>query len=176
MEEDGLSGQFLSQPLHDLVDTVFRLQSRGWLRRQVWEFAHQMLDLWVGDTIDHFLAAKLRIVRSEETVAKALTWLHKFLWPGGEWMGRANLKKKRPQPVDPNVVKRLLLDRGKQAAVSTLLGKNNYRRGVVDLLDMIQSPTYMKQIGVNVVEAVLVALFPELKGLVMEIRSMGTAQ
>lgn len=37
-----LDSQKLSAPLHELVDTVFQLQSRGWLRRHIIELARQV--------------------------------------------------------------------------------------------------------------------------------------
>jgi len=37
-----LVSQKLSAPLHELVDTVFQLQSRGWLRRHIIELARQV--------------------------------------------------------------------------------------------------------------------------------------
>ena len=39
---EGYEFQKLSAPLHELVDTIFQLQSRGWLRRHIIELARQV--------------------------------------------------------------------------------------------------------------------------------------
>ena len=55
--------------------------------------------------------------------------------------------------------------------LTQLLGRNSYRTGIRELYHLIQSPTMMKQVGYNVLETVLLAMFPELDKVVMDIRS-----
>ncbi|KAL6776573.1 CPLD29 [Auxenochlorella protothecoides x Auxenochlorella symbiontica] len=80
--DDGLS---VSAPLYELVDCVFQLATRGFFRRQVFAVARQVLSLVAGTTIDEYLTARLRSLRSEHTIGRAIAGIQAALWPGGVW-------------------------------------------------------------------------------------------
>ena len=50
-----------------------------------------------------------------------------------------------------------------------LLGRGSYMKAMKDVYDLLQLPTFVRQIGYGVVEIVLLALFPELKDLFAKI-------
>ena len=54
-----------------------------------------------------------------------------------------------------------------------LVGREAYRSGVSDVLDMISSPTLMLSLGHAVLKVVIVSLFPRLKPLYAEIEGGG---
>ncbi|XP_054778084.1 uncharacterized protein LOC129286073 [Prosopis cineraria] len=70
-------------PILKLVDKVFQLQKRGWLRRQVFWISKQILQLAMEDAIDDFLLRQIHWLRSEDTVAQGIRWVQDILWPGG---------------------------------------------------------------------------------------------
>ena len=57
--------------------------------------------------------------------------------------------------------------------VGRLVGKDAYRSGVSDVLDMISSPTLMLSLGHAVLKVVVVSLFPRLKPLYADIEGGG---
>lgn len=67
------------------MDCIFQLQTRGFFRRQVYGVARQVLSLFAGDAIDLFLVSKLRLVRQEHTLGRAIQLIQSSLWPGGTW-------------------------------------------------------------------------------------------
>lgn len=73
----------VSVPLLNLVDLIFQLQGRGWIRRQVLWIAKQILQLGMGDAIDDWLLGRIQWLRREEVVASGIQWVREILWPDG---------------------------------------------------------------------------------------------
>ncbi|XP_022763320.1 uncharacterized protein LOC111308904 isoform X1 [Durio zibethinus] len=73
----------VSVPLLNLVDKVFQLKRRGWLRRQVFWISKQILQLVMEDAIDDWLLRQIYWLRSGDTVAQGIRWVQDVLWPGG---------------------------------------------------------------------------------------------
>ncbi|CAI8618363.1 unnamed protein product [Vicia faba] len=78
----------VSVPLLNLVDTIFKLKKRGWIRRQVFWMSKQILQLVMEDAIDDWLLRQIHLLRKEDTVAQGIRWLQDFLWPGGTFFLR----------------------------------------------------------------------------------------
>ena len=58
--------------------------------------------------------------------------------------------------------------------VGRLVGREAYRSGVSDVLDLMSSPTLMLSLGHAVLKVVVVSLFPRLKPLYAEIEGGGS--
>ncbi|KAK6253594.1 hypothetical protein QUC31_015314 [Theobroma cacao] len=85
----------VSVPLLNLVDNVFQLKRRGWLRRQVFWISKQILQLVMEDAIDDWLLRQIYCLRTEETVAQGIRWVQDVLWPGGTFFTRVgNIQNK----------------------------------------------------------------------------------
>ncbi|KAI4295607.1 hypothetical protein L6164_035633 [Bauhinia variegata] len=85
----------VSVPILNLVDKIFQLKKRGWLRRQVFWISKQILQLVMEDAIDDFLLRHIHWLRKEGTIAQGIRWLQDVLWPGGTFF----LKVGTPQVV-----------------------------------------------------------------------------
>ncbi|KAL2347860.1 hypothetical protein Fmac_001860 [Flemingia macrophylla] len=70
-------------PILNLVDNVFQLKKRGWLRRQVFWISKQILQLVMEDAIDDWLLSEINWLRREDTIALGIRWVQDILWPGG---------------------------------------------------------------------------------------------
>ncbi|KAG5076163.1 hypothetical protein JHK82_054858 [Glycine max] len=75
-------------PILNLVDKVFQLKKRGWLRRQVFWISKQILQVVMEDAIDDWLLSEIHWLRKEETVALGIRWVQDILWPGGKFFLR----------------------------------------------------------------------------------------
>ncbi|KAK8613613.1 hypothetical protein V6N13_101371 [Hibiscus sabdariffa] len=73
----------VSVPLLNLVDKVFQLKRRGWLRRQVFWISKQILQLVMEDAIDDWLLRQIYWLRREDTIIQGIQWIQDVLWPGG---------------------------------------------------------------------------------------------
>ncbi|XP_015574610.2 uncharacterized protein LOC8275559 [Ricinus communis] len=78
----------VSVPLLNLVDKVFQLKRRGWLRRQVFWMSKQILQLIMEDAIDDWLLRQIHWLRREDIVAQGIRWVQNALWPNGTFFTR----------------------------------------------------------------------------------------
>ncbi|PPR98946.1 hypothetical protein GOBAR_AA21722 [Gossypium barbadense] len=93
----------VSVPLLNLVDKVFQLKRRGWLRRQVFWISKQILQLVMEDAIDDWLLRQIYWLRREDTVALGIQWVQDVLWPGGTFFTKlANIQSKLGDTQQPN--------------------------------------------------------------------------
>ncbi|KAK8493721.1 hypothetical protein V6N12_046858 [Hibiscus sabdariffa] len=72
----------VSVPLLNLVDKVFQLKRRGWLRQVFW-ISKQIVQLVMEDAIDDWLLRQIYWLRREENIALGIRWIQDLLWPGG---------------------------------------------------------------------------------------------
>ncbi|XP_061376324.1 uncharacterized protein LOC133318351 [Gastrolobium bilobum] len=78
----------VSVPILNLVDNIFQLNKRGWLRRQVFWMSKQILQLVMEDAIDDWLLREIHWLRREDTIAQGIRWVQDILWPGGTFFLR----------------------------------------------------------------------------------------
>ncbi|XP_057445164.1 uncharacterized protein LOC130737420 isoform X2 [Lotus japonicus] len=59
-------------PILNLVDNIFQLKKRGWLRRQVFWISKQILQVVMEDAIDDLLLSEIHWLRREDTIAQGI--------------------------------------------------------------------------------------------------------
>lgn len=87
----------LSVPILDLVDVIFQLQDGGWIRRQAFWIAKQVLQLGMGDALDDWLIEKIQLLRKGSVIASVIRRLEQILWPDGIFITK-HPKRQRPPP------------------------------------------------------------------------------
>ncbi|KAJ4962267.1 hypothetical protein NE237_022206 [Protea cynaroides] len=73
----------VSVPLLNLVDKIFQLKRRGWLRRQVFWISKQILQLVMEDAIDDWLLSQIQLLRRDDIISQGIRWVQDVLWPNG---------------------------------------------------------------------------------------------
>ncbi|RMZ54561.1 hypothetical protein APUTEX25_002136, partial [Auxenochlorella protothecoides] len=163
----------VSAPLYELVDCVFQLATRGFFRRQVFAVARQVLSLVAGTTIDEYLTARLRSLRSEHTIGRAIAGIQAALWPGGVWYQATPQYRAVQGGWVREAVAQLLLTCAPATLVG-LVGKSAYTSsGMEDVIEMMQSETLILQLGYGALEILAVHLMPELKPLFLSLKHGG---
>lgn len=85
-------------------------------------------------------------------------------------------RRSGPVPLDEDelreAVGELLFSRAPMALVR-LVGKGPYTEGVQDLFEMMQSATFMRQLGYGLLEIAALHVCPELKGLFQQLEHGG---
>ncbi|KAJ7967397.1 Phox-associated domain,Sorting nexin [Quillaja saponaria] len=81
----------VSVPLLNLVDKIFQLKRRGWIRRQVLWISKQILQLVMEDAIDDWLLRQIYWLRREDIIAQGIRWIQDVLWPGGTFFLRIGI-------------------------------------------------------------------------------------
>ncbi|GAA0141199.1 hypothetical protein LIER_02399 [Lithospermum erythrorhizon] len=192
----------LSVPILNLVDNIFQLKRRGWLRRQVFWISKQILQLMMEDAIDDWLLRQIHFLRREDVVVYIIQWIQDILWPGGIFfkrlaMAKDSQSKKASGPtqrqagrrdVNPGSfeeqleaarrasdVKKMIFN-GAPTTLVSLIGHKQYRRCAKDIYYFLQSPTCLKQLAYGILELVLLSLFPELRELIKDIHEKSLVQ
>ncbi|XP_047340631.1 uncharacterized protein LOC124944424 [Impatiens glandulifera] len=89
----------LSIPILDLVDVIFQLQDGGWIRRQAFWVAKQVLQLGMGDAFDDWLIEKIKRLRRGSVVAAGIRRIEQILWPDGIFITK-HPNRRKPPPAD----------------------------------------------------------------------------
>ncbi|KAJ3671031.1 hypothetical protein LUZ60_008457 [Juncus effusus] len=179
----------LSVPVLHLVDVVFQLQDGGWIRRQAFWVAKQLLQLGMGDAFDDWLIDKIQSLRKGQNIASAINRIEQILWPDGIFLTKHPKRRPPVQASSPNsqsqsnvltheqeieaarrakFVRELIIEKAPAALVS-LVGKKEYERCAEDIYSFIQSPVCLKQLAYELLELLILALFPEMDGVVKQI-------
>jgi hypothetical protein len=177
----------LIAPLYEVISCAFELQNQGFVRRPVITLVRQLLSLVAGGAIDELLQKALANGLSEESISRQLNRLQAQLWPGGVWFARAataaagSAPPKAPPitaerfldwtpPADcdevAEQVRQRLMASNVPSPLLALVGKQAYMKCMGDIYGMMQSKTLMYHLGLTLVETLLVAMFPEVKGTV----------
>ncbi|KAG6383108.1 hypothetical protein SASPL_157145 [Salvia splendens] len=156
----------LSVPVLDLVDNVFQLKQRGWLRRQVLWISKQILQFVMEDAIDDWLLRKIRRLCRDDVVAQGIRAVQDILWPEGTFFRKLGAQRntlkdtqKSPQATKQpggmsttqsrsferqleaarraSYVKKLLFD-GAPTTLVSLIGQKQYRQCTGDLYYFLQ--------------------------------------
>ncbi|KAL3011304.1 hypothetical protein AAZX31_07G192200 [Glycine max] len=189
----------VSVPILDLVDNIFQLNKRGWIRRQVYWISKQILQLVMEDAIDDWLLRQIHWLRREETVSQGIRWVQDVLWPGGTFFLRVGTPQiisdsdKKPSPTmsrsgGNNITKsesgsfeqeleaarrasdiKKLLFDGAPTTLVSLIGHKQYRHCARDIYYFSQSNICVKQLAYAILELALVSIFPEIRNVVESI-------
>ncbi|KAK1395075.1 Phox-associated domain Phox-like Sorting nexin C-terminal [Heracleum sosnowskyi] len=180
----------LSVPVLNLVDNIFQLKRRGWLRRQVFWISKQVLQLVMEDAIDDWMIRQIHWIRREDIIAQGIRWVQDVLWPDGVFFLPLNTKSKkddfegglqstthsaRSAGSKPGYFEeqrasdvREILFNGAPAALVGLIGHNQYKQCAQDIYFFLQSRICLKQLTYGILELVLVSIFPELQEIVLD--------
>ncbi|XP_071930858.1 uncharacterized protein [Coffea arabica] len=196
----------LTVPILNLVDKIFQLKKRGWIRRQVFWMSKQILQLMMEDAIDDWLLREIHWLRREDVVAYGIRWIQDVLWPDGKFFLKWNIESQaddseqsqvsvqtpeqsarskayRPGSFEQQLEAarrasdvKKLLFDGAPSALVSLIGHKQYRRCARDIYYFLQSTICLKQLAYGILELVLVSIFPELRDVVMDIHEKMRAQ
>ncbi|KAG6777785.1 hypothetical protein POTOM_017618 [Populus tomentosa] len=187
----------VSVPLLNLVDKVFQLKRRGWLRRQVFWISKQILQLIMEDAIDDWLLRQIYWLRREETIAFGIRWVQDILWPNGMFFTRARVAQSKDDDVQLNLIPfqisqlsgskvsnkgsfeeqleaacrvsdiKKMLFDGAPATLVSLIGNKQYKRCARDIFYFTQSTICVKQLAYGILELLVMSVFPELRDLLL---------
>lgn len=137
----------------------------------------RLIRLLFGSGIDEVAGGYIADLRQPSTVAKIISQLLSFLWPGGKFAITKNaaqlhrevtvekyLEPLPAPPLDYGDVRRQLriaLQEGPTSALSRLVGRLAFFSGVDDVCSILSSQTMVTQISYGLLELVLAALFED---------------
>ncbi|KAM7479226.1 hypothetical protein LguiA_027439 [Lonicera macranthoides] len=196
----------LSVPVLNLVDNIFQLKRRGWLRRQVFWISKQILQLMMEDAIDDWLLRQIHWLRRDYVIAQGIRWVQDVLWPDGKFFLKLNAQSEtndcQPSPrsfqtashssgtkfSNPGCFEQQLeaarrasnvkkmIFKGAPATLVSLIGHKQYNRCAKDIYYFLQSTICLKQLAYGILELVLISVFPELRDLILDGHQTAYAQ
>ncbi|XP_024980692.1 uncharacterized protein LOC112517477 [Cynara cardunculus var. scolymus] len=188
----------VSVPLLNLVDKIFQLNRRGWLRRQVFWISKQILQLMMEDAIDDWLLRQIHWLRRDDIVAHGIRWIQDVLWPEGVFFTRLNAQTQTGSQSDQDSprtashpsssrvnkqgsfeeqleaarrasdVKKMIFN-GAPSTLVSLIGHNQYKRCAKDVYYFLQSDVCLKQLAYGLLELVIITVFPELHDIITDV-------
>ncbi|KAL7236679.1 hypothetical protein ACSBR1_019893 [Camellia fascicularis] len=185
----------VSLPVLNLVDKMFQLKRKGWLRRQVFWISKQILQLMMEDAIDDWLLGQIQWLRRDDVIAQGIRWVQDVLWPDGTFFLRLNshteiddcephqrcfqttrsrasklgsFEQQLEAARRASDIKKMIFN-GAPTALVSLIGHKQYHRTARDIYYFLQSTICLKQLAYGILELVLVSVFPELRDLVLDI-------
>ncbi|GAB2252764.1 hypothetical protein Droror1_Dr00005611 [Drosera rotundifolia] len=90
----------VSVPMLNLVDKIFQLKRRGWIRRQVFWISKQILQLIMEDAIDDWLVRQINWLRRDDAIALGIRWVQDVLWPGGKFFLNLRISQGEPDETE----------------------------------------------------------------------------
>ncbi|KAK3005187.1 hypothetical protein RJ639_016429 [Escallonia herrerae] len=189
----------LSVPVLNLVDNIFQLKRRGWLRRQVFWISKQILQLMMEDAIDDWLLRQIHWLRRDDIISQGIRWVQDVLWPDGKFFLKLNSQNKmddyqsnegsfqstshlagskvsKPGSFEQQLEAarrasyvKKMMFSGAPTTLVSLIGHKQYRRCARDMYYFLQSTICLKQLAYGILELVIVSLFPELRDLVLDV-------
>ncbi|WOK91422.1 hypothetical protein Cni_G00113 [Canna indica] len=181
----------LSIPILNLVDVIFQLKDGGWIRRQAFWIAKQLLQLGMGDAFDDWLIEKIQLLRRGLVIASTIKRIEQILWPDGIFITK-HPKRKATTPVSSpgsqsnqkdnmltteqqleadrraKFVYELIIDKAPATLVSLVGGRKEYEQCAQDIYFFLQSPVCLKQFALELLELLLLSAFPELDDIVRQ--------
>ncbi|KAJ6852881.1 uncharacterized protein M6B38_252795 [Iris pallida] len=189
----------VSVPLLNLVDKIFQLKRRGWLRRQVFWISKQILQLMMEDAIDDWILRQIHVVRNDEIVARGIRWIHNVLWPNGTFFIKFGSSQGKADDVSSSQNAgqnenrtsgnesgsssfELQLEAARRAsdvkkmilggaptALVSLIGHRQYERCAKDVYYFLQSTILVKQLAYGILELLVISTFPELRDIIQDL-------
>ena len=162
-EEDEERDSFVAEiescmngPVLDLFECVFTLRSKPMMRRALVSLVRQTIEFFFS--IERSISQRIRDFRSAQSMATALSWLLRVVWP------------EVPYPLDTpkrlareaETARRALFDVFTNQNVQTVMGTRASACAAHDAFSLIQSPTCCQHVGFVLIETIVSVLFPEI--------------
>uniref|UniRef100_A0A182JXB7 Sorting nexin-25 n=1 Tax=Anopheles christyi TaxID=43041 RepID=A0A182JXB7_9DIPT len=161
----------IAEPLYALLGEIFDLGGVfRWLRKSLISF----VQITYGQTINRQLRESITALFDEPMLHAYATTVLRSLWPGGATLQTSNgvgglrlpptERTEDEQEMIMNAARSLLQDNIPELLCS-LIGAQNARQGALKLFEVLQNPLYNKQLFYDLLETLMLELFPEIRQL-----------
>ncbi|XP_035894541.1 sorting nexin-25 [Anopheles stephensi] len=165
----------IAEPLYALLGEIFDLGGVfRWLRKSLISF----VQITYGQTINRQLRESITALFDEPMLHAYASAVLRSLWPGGASLQPANggagcgmrllptagERTEDEREMIMNAARSLLQDNIPELLCS-LIGAQNARQGALKLFEVLQNPLYNKQLFYDLLETLMLELFPEIRQL-----------
>uniref|UniRef100_A0A182U7J3 Sorting nexin-25 n=1 Tax=Anopheles melas TaxID=34690 RepID=A0A182U7J3_9DIPT len=158
----------IAEPLYGLLGEIFDLGGVfRWLRKSLISF----VQITYGQTINRQLRESIAALFDEPMLHAYASAVLRSLWPGGGTLQADGVRLLPPaertedeREMIMNAARSLLQDNIPELLCS-LIGAQNARQGALKLFEVLQNPLYNKQLFYDLLETLMLELFPEIRQL-----------
>ncbi|XP_055616626.1 sorting nexin-25 [Toxorhynchites rutilus septentrionalis] len=151
----------IAEPLYALLGEIFDMGGVfKWLRRSLITF----VQITYGQTINRQIRESINYLFEETMLHTYASTVLKVLWPGGVFTIKNIDRSEDQQEMTAIAAKSLLLDNIPDL-LCNIIGAQNARTGILKLFDVVQNPIYNKQLFYDLLEIIMLELFPEIRQL-----------
>ncbi|XP_049300058.1 sorting nexin-25-like [Anopheles funestus] len=161
----------IAEPLYALLGEIFDLGGVfRWLRKSLISF----VQITYGQTINRQLRESITALFDEPMLHAYASAVLRSLWPGGASLQTNNAvggvrllateRSEDEREMIMNAARSLLQDNIPELLCS-LIGAQNARQGALKLFEVLQNPLYNKQLFYDLLETLMLELFPEIRQL-----------
>lgn len=153
----------IAEPIYHLLSEIFDLTGPfKFLRKSLISF----VQLTYGGTINRQIRDMISGCFEETNLHHYLSSLLKTLWPVND------VEEEKPIPERTDDMKEMTAHAAKSLIIdnipdilSNLVGAQNARNGSIKIFEVLQNETYNKQLIYDLLEVLLVEIFPEIKNI-----------
>ncbi|XP_055601426.1 sorting nexin-25 [Uranotaenia lowii] len=151
----------IAEPLYALLGEIFDMSGVfKWLRRSLISF----VQITYGQTINRQIRESINYLFEEPMMHTYASTVLKALWPGGVLTVKNIDRTEDQQEMTMIAAKSLLMDNIPDL-LCNLIGAQNAKAGIMKLFDNVQNPLYNKQLFYDLLEILMLELFPEIRQL-----------
>jgi len=155
----------LTDPVYQLVEEVFNLNGRGWMRRQATWVAKQLVKMTLDKLIKSQLILTVEGLLSEKQLVENIDWVTELIWPDGK------LFQPAPEPTaEEKKAARAAALAGILNVVPTrlrtLVGGEHCDRAIKNSFEFLQMEPLIQHFAYTVLDSLILELFPDLASVI----------
>ena len=157
----------MSESLYILVEEMFDLNTKSFVRRQAAWLTKQIVKLTANNVINAYLKTAVAQATSEPSVTAQIEWMTDLVWPGGVFKTAGVGVSEEQKEETKTAARRLLLD-SIPGSLKTLLGSHHCEKAMDRFFHFLQMEPLIQHFAFSVLDMLVLALFPELKGQIKQ--------
>ncbi|KAJ6637054.1 Sorting nexin-25 [Pseudolycoriella hygida] len=151
----------IAEPLYALMDEVFDMGGVfKWLRRKLISF----VQITYGRTINRQIRESINYLFEEPMLHYYTSTLWKSFWPGGVLASSYPVRTEDMRDMAAKTARSLIINNIPEI-MCNLVGAETAKHGATKVFEAVQNATYNKQLFYELLEIVMIELYPEIRQL-----------
>ena len=160
------ASEVLNGPMLGLFETVFKMHTKGVVRRSFVSLARQTVEFFLGSAVEDFVSRSFNQLQASflMNLIKDTVWPDEKeggMTPYDEYkLSLTPAEEKQIDETNKEILRRVLLKRLSQK-LSPIVGESTASRGTLELFSLVQSETMCQHVGLLLFETLSCELVPE---------------
>lgn len=155
----------MSESLYRLIEELFDLNSRSFVRRQALWLGKQAVKLTANSMVTGWVRDTIGSAVSEQSITAQIEWMTDLVWPGGQFKtGGAAVTEEMKEATKAQAREMLLA--AVPGPLQTLFGSGHCERSMERFFAFLQMEPLIQHFALSVLDMLVLTLFPELKAMI----------